>query len=202
MKRRLRSSSRRAPRGRFYGATEGQFTACRSEDWATRPGTVGRARPESAPADDPDGTLWCRVPPYARFGYLGDPARTAAAWRQGPDGPESSPSAITAGWTRMAGCGCTGGAAAWSSPEASRSIRWRVEETLRGCPGVDDIAVYGVPDEEWGQRVCAAVVEDGQHEEGSVSTRASGHPRSDLGSTTAARPSLTATGKVRRQDLP
>ena len=25
-------------------------------------------------------------------------------------------------------------------------------------PGVDDVAVYGVPDEEWGQRVSAAYV--------------------------------------------
>jgi long-chain acyl-CoA synthetase len=29
----------------FYGSTEGQFTACRSEEWLARPGTVGRARP-------------------------------------------------------------------------------------------------------------------------------------------------------------
>ena len=29
----------------FYGSTEGQFTACRSEEWLERPGTVGRARP-------------------------------------------------------------------------------------------------------------------------------------------------------------
>ena len=27
----------------FYGSTEGQFTACRSEEWLERPGTVGRA---------------------------------------------------------------------------------------------------------------------------------------------------------------
>ena len=32
----------------FYGATEGQFTACRSEEWLERPGTVGRARPGRA----------------------------------------------------------------------------------------------------------------------------------------------------------
>ena len=29
----------------FYGSTEGQFTACRSEEWLERPGTLGRARP-------------------------------------------------------------------------------------------------------------------------------------------------------------
>ena len=29
----------------FYGSTEGQFTACRGDEWLERPGTVGRARP-------------------------------------------------------------------------------------------------------------------------------------------------------------
>ena len=33
-----------------------------------------------------------------------------------------------------------------------------VEETLRQHPGVADCAVVGIPDVEWGQRVCAAVV--------------------------------------------
>ena len=29
---------------------------------------------------------------------------------------------------------------------------------MRGCPGVTDAAVYGLPDPQWGERVCAAVV--------------------------------------------
>ncbi|MEZ5095199.1 MAG: fatty acid--CoA ligase family protein [Nocardioides sp.] len=185
----------------FYGATEGQFTACRSEDWATRPGTVGRARPGRRLRTDPDGTLWCRVPPYARFGYLGDPARTAAAWRQGPDGPEftvGDHGRLDAdGWLWLHGRG--------SDLVISGGVKvypLEVEETLRGCPGVDDIAVYGVPDEEWGQRVCAAVV-------GTVSTEELGeYARQRLtreatsGVPPPRVPPHTATGKVRRQDLP
>ena len=65
----------------FYGSTEGQFTACRSEEWLDRPGTVGRARPGRALSTDEDGTIWCAVPPHARFEYFGDPAKTALAWR-------------------------------------------------------------------------------------------------------------------------
>jgi long-chain acyl-CoA synthetase len=33
-----------------------------------------------------------------------------------------------------------------------------VEHALASMPGVDQIAVFGVDDERWGQRVCAAVV--------------------------------------------
>lgn len=33
-----------------------------------------------------------------------------------------------------------------------------VENTLAEHPGVIDVAVYGLPDETWGQRVVAAVV--------------------------------------------
>ena len=68
----------------FYGSTEGQFTACRSEEWLERPGTVGRARPGRVLSIDDDGTIWCAVPPHARFTYYGDPEKTAAAWRDDP----------------------------------------------------------------------------------------------------------------------
>jgi len=36
-----------------------------------------------------------------------------------------------------------------------------VERTLRGCPGVADARVFGVPDREWGRRVVAEIVLDG-----------------------------------------
>ena len=66
----------------FYGSTEGQFTACRSEEWLEHPGTLGRARPGRAMTVDEDGHLWCVVPAHARFSYFGDPEKTAAAWRE------------------------------------------------------------------------------------------------------------------------
>jgi long-chain acyl-CoA synthetase len=142
----------------FYGATEGQFTACRSEEWLARPGTVGRARPGRSLAVEPDGTIWCTVPSYARFEYYGDPAKTAAAWRANPDGQ----SAFTVGDLgrldddgylfldgRREDLVITGGVNVYPL---------EVENALREHPGVADVAVYGVPDERWGQRVCAAIV--------------------------------------------
>jgi long-chain acyl-CoA synthetase len=137
----------------FYGSTEGQFTACRSEEWLQRPGTVGRARPGRSLSVDDDGTIWCGVPPHARFSYFGDPAKTAAAWRG---------DAFTVGdLGRLDGDGylhldgrredliITGGVNVYPT---------EVENVISGHPLVDDVAVYGVPDETWGQRVCATVV--------------------------------------------
>ncbi|HET6626042.1 MAG TPA: AMP-binding protein, partial [Nocardioidaceae bacterium] len=57
----------------FYGSTEGQFTACRGEEWLARPGTVGRARPGRTLSVDEDGTIWCVVPEHARFTYWNAP---------------------------------------------------------------------------------------------------------------------------------
>ncbi|WP_261376674.1 class I adenylate-forming enzyme family protein [Nocardioides sp. J9] len=141
----------------FYGSTEGQFTACRSEEWLERPGTVGRARPGRTMTVDPDGTLWCVVPEFARFSYYGDPAKNAEAWRETPQGPAFSVGDLgridDEGYVYLDGrrvdLVISGGVNVYPT---------EVEQVLGECPGVDDVAVYGVPDPEWGQRVCAAVV--------------------------------------------
>ena len=158
LKRRLIEAFPAGSTWEFYGSTEGQFTACRSEEWLEHPGTVGRARPGRELSVDPDGTIWCAVPAYARFEYFGDPDKTAAAWRALPDGR----SAFTVGDLgrldedgylyldgRREDLLITGGVNVYPL---------EVENTLREHPGVEDVAVYGVPDERWGQRVCAAVV--------------------------------------------
>ncbi|GAB6984654.1 class I adenylate-forming enzyme family protein [Nocardioides pyridinolyticus] len=137
----------------FYGATEGQFTACRSEEWLERPGTVGRARPGRSLALDPDGTVWCRVPAYARWEYYGDPEKTAAAWRGDAFSVGDVGRLDDDGYLYLDGRRhdliITGGVNVYPL---------EVEHALREHPGVEDVAVYAVPDERWGQRVCAAVV--------------------------------------------
>jgi long-chain acyl-CoA synthetase len=186
----------------FYGSTEGQFTACRSEEWLARPGTVGRARPGRTLTTDADGTLWCAVPAHARFSYVGAPEQTAAAWRDTPDGPAFSVGDVgrvdADGYVFLEGRRTdliiTGGVNVYPL---------EVEQVVREAPGVDDVAVFGVEDPDWGQRVCAAVV-------GSApATDLDAHARACLAP--AKRPKTwlhvpelphTATGKVRRDLLP
>lgn len=137
----------------FYGSTEGQFTACRSEEWLQHPGTVGRARPGRQLRVDADGTIWCRVPEHARFGYFGDPAKTAAAW----DGEEFTVGDLgridEEGYLYLDGRRedliITGGVNVYPA---------EIENALSEHPGVAEAAVHGVEDPDWGQRVVAVVV--------------------------------------------
>lgn len=155
LKRRLIETFPAGSTWEFYGSTEGQFTTCRSEEWLQRPGTLGRARPGRTMSADPDGTLWCTVPEYARFEYFGAPDKTAAAWRETPDGP-----AFTVGDLgridddgylyldgRRVDLIISGGVNVYPA---------EVEQVLEQVAGVTEIAVFGSPDPTWGQRVCAA----------------------------------------------
>lgn len=186
----------------FYGSTEGQFTACRSEEQLDRPGTLGRARRGRTMAVHEDGHLWCAVPTHARFTYFGDPEKTAAAWRETDSGPAFTVGDL--GWIddegyvfldgRREDLIISGGVNVYPA---------EVERVLGEVPGVEDIAVFGVDDDEWGQRVCAAVV-------GSVESAVlDSHAREHLAP--AKRPKdfhrldslpRTPSGKVRRLDLP
>lgn len=157
LKRRLIEAFPSGSTWEFYGSTEGQFTACRSEEWLEHPGTVGRARPGRSLRVDEDGLIWCRVPAHARFEYFRSPGKTAAAWRHTDEGAEFTVGDLGRldedGYLFLSGrredLVITGGVNVYPA---------EVENTLAGHPGVTDVAVYGVPDEQWGQRVVAAVV--------------------------------------------
>ena len=157
----------------FYGSTEGQFTACGPDEWTDRPGTVGRARPgrrlhidglleepaledatgAGATGEQATGVIWCDVPAFARFEYWHDPVRTAAAWQGDAFSVGDLGRLDDDGYLFLDGRRddllITGGVNVYPL---------EVEHALLEHPDVRDAAVFGVPDDDWGQRVCAAVV--------------------------------------------
>lgn len=182
----------------FYGSTEGQFTACRSEEWLERPGTVGRARPGRSLHLDDDGTIWCAVPAHARFAYYGDEAKTAAAWRGDRFSVGDLGRLDADGYLYLDGrredLVISGGVNVYPL---------EVEQTLREHPGVLDVAVYGVDDPAWGQRVCAAVVGPATEDELRAFVRERlAPPKRPKTWTFLDDLPRTLTGKVRRDRLP
>ncbi len=182
----------------FYGSTEGQFTACPAAEWSQRPGTVGRARPGRRLHVDDDGVIWCSVPPHARFEYWRDPAKTAAAWRGDAFTVGDLGRLDTDGYLYLDGrredLVISGGVNVYPA---------EVERVLHGLPGLVDVAVFGVDDDAWGQRVCAAVVGD-DLDPATVVAWARGHlagykcPKQVVVLDELPR---TATGKVRRSTM-
>lgn len=188
----------------FYGSTEGQFTACSSHEWMERPGTVGRARAGRHLSADDDGTIWCDVPPWARWEYWRDQERTAQAWRA-----PSTAGALGAftvkdlgrldpdGYLYLDGRRddliITGGVNVYPA---------EIESVLADAPGVAQIAVFGVDDERWGQRVCAAVVgsTDLESLRSYASAHLAGHKRPKDYYVVDELPH-TATGKLKRAEL-
>ena len=137
----------------FYGSTEGQFTICPGSDWVSKPDTVGQARPGRKMSADGDGLLWCQVPEHARFVYWGDQEKTDSTWRAG-------------GWFTVGDYGridgqdfvylegrkgdliITGGVNVYPA---------EIERVLVELQGVHQVVAFGMPDPDWGQRVCVAV---------------------------------------------
>jgi acyl-CoA synthetase (AMP-forming)/AMP-acid ligase II len=182
----------------FYGSTEGQFTACSGAEWQARPGTVGRARPGRRLSTDDESRLWCQVPAFARFSYWRDPDRTAAAWRGDSFTVGDLGRIDDDGYVYLDGrrddLVISGGVNVYPA---------EVEAALAELPGVRETAVFGLPDDRWGQRVCAAVIGDVDEHALRAWARQRLAP--------AKRPKLyvtvddlprTSTGKVRRLDLP
>jgi long-chain acyl-CoA synthetase len=184
----------------FYGSTEGQFTVCSSPEWLDRPGTVGRARAHRTLAiDEEDGTIWCEVPPYARFSYWRDADKTSRAWRGDAFSVGDMGRLDDEGYLWLDGrrddLVISGGVNVYPI---------EVEQALMTFPGVDDVAVFGVPDERWGQRVCAAVVGAA----GIDTTALLAHARTRLASYKVPKDVYlvdelphTSTGKVRRSAI-
>ena len=102
-----------------------------------------------------DGELQVRGPMLLRAYRDGSDPRTADGWF--PTGDAGSvtrrPGSETDAWVDVSGrigdLIITGGENVWPAP---------VEAVLRGLPAIDEVAVVGRPDPEWGQAVTAVVV--------------------------------------------
>ncbi len=149
----------------YWGASEGGVvTLVGSEDWLAHPGTVGRALPTHevfAGTDDgtplpagEQGLLWCRNHQTARvFEYHNAPEKTDAAhpvdhvYSLGDIGRVDDD-----GWVflsdRVSHMIISGGVNIYPA---------EVEHVLVAHPAVADAGVFGIPDEEWGEQVKAAV---------------------------------------------
>jgi len=144
-----------------YGGMEGAATIAKPHRWLEKPGTVGRAvRGIRLAILDDDGN---ELPPgevgniyYATdgpsFEYVGDPETTRAARRGrfftiGDIGYVDADGYLFV-CDRAKDMIITGGVNVYPA---------EVEAVLLAHPGVEDAAVVGVPDAEWGERVVAVV---------------------------------------------
>jgi long-chain acyl-CoA synthetase len=145
----------------YYAGTEGNgFVYCNSEDWLAHPGTVGRPLVGTVHVVGEDGE---ELPPGrsgtiyfeggAEFEYHKDPEKTAAARH-----PK--------GWTTLGDIGYVDddGFVHLTDRKAHMIITGGVnvypqeaENVLAAHPRVLDVAVIGVPNEEFGEEVKAVV---------------------------------------------
>src|ERR687887_2294379 len=186
----------------FYGSTEGQFTAISPAEWIDRPGSVGRARRGRRleildPDEDGVGKVFVSAPSFARWEYWRDPERTAPAWRGDSftvgDLGRLDPDGYLYLVARREDLVISGGVNVYPA---------EVERVLLEHPGVHEAAVFGIPDPEWGQRVCAAVT--GVATEREVEAWARAHlegPRRPKSLIIVDALPRTASGKVRRDEL-
>ena len=149
----------------YWGTSEaGVFTLVGSQDWLDRPGTVGRAVPHYevfAVGDDGAvlpagevGTLYCRHRRQQQvFEYHGAPDKTAAAhlepgvFTMGDIGRVDADGFVHLA-DRSANVIISGGVNIYPA---------EIEHVLAEHPAVADVAVFGIPDDEWGEQVKAAV---------------------------------------------
>ncbi len=145
----------------YYASTEGGGTVVFAEEWLRKPGTVGRPFPDAEIVImDDDGN---RLPPgevgvvYFRvsgegFEYFKDPEKTAAA-RRGAYATVGDVGYLDRdGYLflcdRRSEMIISGGVNIYPA---------EVEAVLLSHPGVRDAAVFGIPNDEWGEEVKAAI---------------------------------------------
>jgi len=137
-----------------YGSTEiGRGAVLVDGDIEARPGSVGLPPPAVDACIDADGELLLRGPTMFT-GYLGRPDATAAAidadgwYHTGDLATADGDGYLTITGRRSEGIRSGG---EWIAPV-------EVETAVRTHPAVADVGVVGLPDPQWGEVVCAAIV--------------------------------------------
>ena len=146
----------RFPRARMtvsYGSTEtGGALRLGDDDVEARPGAVGLPVPGMLAKTDAEGELML-AGDTLMSGYYAMPEETAAVledgWFRTGDLVEQDADGFYTVVGRRKEMIRTGGE--WVAPS-------EVEDALRGIPGIADLAIVGIPDESWGEIVCAVVV--------------------------------------------
>ena len=146
----------------YHGMTESFGTMITADEWLAKPGSVGRAAMSQTlrilDADGRElgpgevGLVYVSALGGIRFEYGGDPGKTADAWRGdlftvGDMGYVDDDGYLFL-TDRRHDLIITGGANVYPA---------EVEGVLFQHPAVADVVVFGIPDDEWGERVHAVV---------------------------------------------
>ena len=150
----------------YYAATEGGGTVVDAESWSKFPGTVGQAWPgaeikiinedgSETPADQ-QGTVYMKLGEATKFEYKGDQAKTKKErlvikdqvyFTVGDIGYLNSEGYLFL-CDRKIDMIISGGANIYPA---------EIESVFLMHPKVSDVAVFGIPNEEWGEEVKAVV---------------------------------------------
>jgi long-chain acyl-CoA synthetase len=145
----------------YYAATEGGGTIATPQEWLDHPGTVGKRWPISevevigddglpCPAGTP-GTVYMKMS-VSEFVYKGDPAKTEANRLNGlftvGDIGYLDADGFLYLCDRKSDMIISGGTNIYPA---------EIESELTVHPKVADVAVFGIPDEDWGEQIKAVV---------------------------------------------
>jgi long-chain acyl-CoA synthetase len=145
----------------YYAASEGGGTLAMAEDWIKKPGTVGKAWPISTikVLDDDDnelpsgtpGTVWIKMGEF-RFEYYKDKAKTDKSWKEGFFTVGDIGYLDEDGYLflndRKIDMVISGGVNIYPA---------EIEKELASHPKVGDVAVFGIPHDDWGEEVKAVI---------------------------------------------